>query len=95
MLPTRPDSIRLPEYDYSSPGAYFVTTCTHGRLCVFGTIRQAHRSLSPLGHLAADHLRDLPRHYANLTLDAWVVMPNHVHAVIRGSSRTLGQMRRW
>jgi REP element-mobilizing transposase RayT len=67
-------SIRLPEYDYRSAGAYFVTICTHQRALLFD---------DPLlrGVAEAYWLR-IPRHSPQVALDAWVVMPNHLHGVI-------------
>ena len=75
-------SLRLPEYDYSTPGAYFVTICTRDRLCVFGQISDACMALSPPGKIAEACLKAIPQHFPAVTLDHSVVMPNHVHAVL-------------
>lgn len=67
---------------YEEPGAYFVTVCAHERRCTLGTFRDDVLSLTPLGHLARRCWLDLPNHWAGLALDAFVVMPNHVHGIV-------------
>ena len=81
MLPSR-KTVRLVDYDYSTPGAYFVTVCSHLRNHTFARVEGGDCYRSPLGMLAADHLMKLPSFYRNLELDAWIVMPNHLHAVL-------------
>lgn len=75
-------SIRLKGYDYTHAGAYFVTLVAHGRECIFGEIVDGEIRVNPLGEIAAYYWQELPRHFAHVTLDAFVVMPNHVHGVI-------------
>ena len=75
-------SIRLPSFDYSSPGAYFVTVCTKNRLCMFGEVTGGEVKLSPFGHIVMRCWHDLANHYAHVELDAFVVMPNHIHEII-------------
>ena len=75
-------SIRLPGYDYSQPGAYFVTVCTRNRECVFWETTKGAVCLSALGEIAAGCLADLPSHFQDVELDKWVVMPNHIHAIL-------------
>jgi hypothetical protein len=75
-LPNR-QSIRLPEFDYSQNGAYFVTVCTTRRLCLLGNIEDGEVRLSPAGQIARLRWQDLPRHTLGLTIDVWVVVPNH------------------
>lgn len=74
-------SIRLPGYDYSQPGAYFITVCAYGRECLFGTISQDKVQLSLMGQCAGIILQSLPKHFS-IQLDEWVVMPNHIHAIV-------------
>jgi putative transposase len=67
-------SIRLPGYDYRSAGAYFVTICTHQRELLFE---------DPVLRRVAEALwQRIPRHFPHVQLDAWVVMPNHVHGIL-------------
>jgi REP element-mobilizing transposase RayT len=75
-------SIRLKDYDYSQPGAYFVTVCTHNRECLFGTVTDGNMIPSKTGDIVAFCWHDLPAHYPHITIDAFVVMPNHIHGII-------------
>ncbi len=73
-------SIRLRGYDYSRAGAYFVTIVTQERECLFDDVS--------LRRVIETYWRDIPRHFVNVSLDEWVVMPNHVHGSIRISAGT-------
>ena len=75
-------SIRLKEYDYSQAGAYFVTVCTHNRECILGEVANGEVLLSEFGKIVESVWFDLPKHYPNVELDAFVIMPNHVHGII-------------
>lgn len=75
-------SIRLKGYDYSLPGAYFITVCTHRREPVFGQIDDGLMHPNPLGRIVERAWSDLPNHYPHVRLDAFCVMPNHVHGII-------------
>ena len=75
-------SIRLQGYDYSQPGAYFVTICALGRECLFGEVIADDMQPTACGQTVSAGWNDLPRHYANVQLDEFVVMPNHVHGII-------------
>jgi REP element-mobilizing transposase RayT len=75
-------SIRLKGYDYSQPGAYFVTICTHDRGCLFGEVVDEAMQLNDAGRVAAATWDALPSYYPGVELDAFVVMPNHVHGMI-------------
>ncbi|AEB10002.1 transposase [Desulfobacca acetoxidans] len=75
-------SLRLPEYDYSQAGAYFVTIWVNQRKCLLGEIMDGAIQLNDYGKIVSDCWHDLPRHYPNIELDAFVVMPNHIHGVV-------------
>src|SRR5712692_7690078 len=75
-------SMRLQGYDYSRPGAYFVTVCTEGKRALFGEIVEGEMVLSEAGRLVRRAWEILPRQFPNITSDAFVVMPNHVHGII-------------
>ena len=75
-------SIRLKGYDYTQPGAYFVTLVAHQRDCLFGEIVDDKMRLNAVGELAQGIWLSLPRHFPALTLDEWVIMPNHLHGVL-------------
>jgi putative transposase len=75
-------SIRLKDYDYSQPGAYFITICTEGRNCLFGDVVNTWMKLNDYGQLVQSCWDDLPMHYPYLATDAFMIMPNHVHALM-------------
>lgn len=78
----RRKSIRLPGYDYSQPGAYFITICTHDRLPLFGKIVDGAMVLNTAGKIVEKCWCAIPGHFPQVTLDEFVVMPNHVHGII-------------
>jgi REP element-mobilizing transposase RayT len=69
---------RIPKYDYATPNSYFVTICTHQRQCIFGTVEQ----LNGFGQIAKELLVRIPQHFPNASVDKYVIMPNHIHAII-------------
>lgn len=75
-------SLRLEEYDYSQPGAYFVTMCVKDRKCLFGEISGDEMILNEAGKIAQNEIVNIPGHYENVEIGEYVVMPNHVHLVI-------------
>jgi REP element-mobilizing transposase RayT len=74
-------SIRLKSYDYSQAGMYFVTICTQNHDCFFGHIIDFKMRLNDAGMMIQSVWDDLPNRFANLELDAVVVMPNHIHGI--------------
>ena len=76
-------SIRLQGYDYRKAGAYFITTVTQGRTCLFGDVVDGEMVLNDVGRLVQAAWDELPHHYPHVELDAFVIMPNHVHGIIR------------
>ncbi|GAB5536732.1 MAG: transposase [Rubricoccaceae bacterium] len=72
-------SVRLPAFDYGQPGLYFVTLCTFGRQPVFGTVRAGEMRRSAFGEIADEEWSRTPDLRAGVGLDAFVVMPDHVH----------------
>ncbi|MGH2643852.1 MAG: transposase [Chitinophagaceae bacterium] len=78
----RVESIRLKDYDYSQPGAYFITICAKNRQCIFGNIMDGVMILNYGGHVAQQCWSEIPLHYSNVSLDAFVVMPDHIHGII-------------
>ena len=75
-------SLRLRDHDYTRPGAYFITICTHRRLCLFGRVADGAMHPNAFGEIAVACWRALPRHYPHVELDNFVVMPNHVHGIL-------------
>ncbi|MES2560786.1 MAG: transposase [Bacteroidota bacterium] len=78
----RIQSARLQGYDYRNAGAYFITICTQHRNHYFGECENKHMQLSPLGLLAEQFWFEIPNHFPNTSLDAFVVMPNHIHGIL-------------
>ncbi len=75
-------SLRLKGYDYSTGGAYLVTICTHGRICLFGDVTDAEIHLNDIGCMVASEWERLPGRFPAIDLDAFIVMPNHIHGII-------------
>ena len=75
-------SIRLKEYDYSQPGAYFVTICTQERLQLFGRITENVFEATPAGIMIQAVWNEIPLYYSGVESGTFVVMPNHIHAII-------------
>ena len=75
-------SIRLAAYDYSLPGPYFVTICVEHRACVLGEVVDDAVVLSAAGQIVARELQRIGERNPNVSLDAAVIMPNHLHAIL-------------
>ena len=75
-------SIRLQGYDYSRPGAYFVTVCTRNRKCLFGEIIEGRMVLNDYGKVVAMAWDAIPRHFPDVEIDMFQIMPNHVHGIV-------------
>jgi REP element-mobilizing transposase RayT len=81
LLPHR-RSVRLYEFDYSHPGAYFITILAINRSHIFGKINGDQIELSPLGQIVDHEWHRLELRFPQLQMGAWAVMPNHVHGII-------------
>ncbi|MEK7214873.1 MAG: transposase [Chloroflexota bacterium] len=75
-------SPRLPGYDYAQAGLYFVTLCTYRRECLFGGVMDGQMLLNVVGRAVEECWRAIPEHFPQVRLDAFVVMPNHVHGIV-------------
>lgn len=75
-------SIRLKGYDYTREGGYYFTICCHQRRCLLGEIKDGAMHLNLVGATVKAVWDSLPRHFPFIELDAFVVMPNHVHGII-------------
>ena len=95
-LPKRKQN-RLPAYDYSDANAYFVTVCTEGRKNLFWTNvgatngRPQDISLSEQGRIVDEHIRQIPNHYPAVSVDCYVIMPNHIHLLLQIHSTADGR----
>lgn len=74
--------MRLKDYDYTQNGYYFFTICTYKRKCYFGAIRNGVMGLNVAGCMVWEQWRWLAEQYGHVKLDAFIVMPNHVHGIL-------------
>ena len=74
---------RLQKWDYSSCGYYFITICSHDRSNIFGEMAEGKIVLNGLGLLAEKCWRCIPDHFDGVELEEFVVMPNHVHGILK------------
>lgn len=92
--------LRLKEWDYGGAGYYFVTVCTRDKRHLFwdetafvgaDIIRPPEFELTPCGRIVDKAIQDIPKHYPDVWLDKYVVMPNHIHMilVLKGSGRII------
>ena len=96
-LPKRKD-LRLKEYDYNGAGLYFITICTQNRRKILSNIVGGDVldapcvDLTEYGRIAEKYIKQLDNHYENISVEQYVVMPNHIHLILfvyqDGSSRT-------
>jgi putative transposase len=75
-------SMRLKGYDYAEAGGYFVTVVAHRRACMFGEIACGEVRLGALGRIVTECWQAIPDHFPRTEVDAFVVMPNHIHGII-------------
>ncbi|ACL03715.1 conserved hypothetical protein [Desulfatibacillum aliphaticivorans] len=78
----RRKSIRLKSYDYSRPGAYYITICTQNKACLLGQIINKRTVPSDAGKMVCKTWEEIPSRYQGVGLDAFVLMPNHIHGII-------------
>ena len=69
---------RIKDYDYTQKNSYFVTICTHEKKYIFGRPQE----LSVMGKIATATMSEIPNHFPDIAIDRFVVMPNHVHAIL-------------
>jgi REP element-mobilizing transposase RayT len=69
-------------WDYSAPGSYFITICIKNREQILGHVENKKMQLSQFGKLVKTEFLKIPEYHQRVFLDAWVVMPNHVHCII-------------
>ncbi|MFC5410246.1 transposase [Larkinella bovis] len=75
-------SARLQSWDYGTNGAYFVTICTHDRHPFFGKVQNGEMQLNAAGMIAAEIWQRIPDQFPYVILDAFVIMPNHMHGLL-------------
>lgn len=75
-------SSRHPTWDYASNGYYFVTICTKNKESFFGDIVNEKIELNRVGKIVEKYWGEIPKHFSNIKLDEFVIMPNHLHGII-------------
>ncbi len=75
-------SIRLKNFDYTQAGAYFITICTNHKECLFGEIIEGSMQLNSAGVTIRDLWQAQALQFPSIVMDAFVVMPNHIHGII-------------
>jgi putative transposase len=85
--------LRLRGWDYSSPGRYFVTICVKNKECFLADIVGGKVVLNEYGKIVESRWLWLKNQYRYVELDAFVIMPNHVHGLIRIISKSVGTGR--
>jgi len=83
---TKRKQLRLQNYDYNTPGAYFITICTHNRKCTLSRIVGAiHESpeleLTAYGKIVDSTINSIQKRYL-AKVDSYVIMPNHIHLIV-------------
>ena len=85
-------SIRLKGYDYSQEGLYFITICTKDRECIFGEVVNTYvgagfscpkMKLNTIGKIVKGEILKLSEKYQNIECNEYIIMPNHIHIVIK------------
>ena len=84
-------SIRLRDYDYSQAGAYFVTICTQDKKHLFGEIINGEMRLNDSGKIVKEEWLRSSEIRKEMTLDEWVIMPNHLHGIVVINDQTTNQ----
>ena len=72
----------LQNFDYSQNGAYFITTVTHNRVYLFGSVIDEEMILNDAGKMIARVYHEMPEVIPGLQIDTFQIMPNHIHAII-------------
>ena len=101
MLPERKAN-RLRAFDCSQNGAYFLTVCTKNRECLLWeqaiphtvgeriALPQSGYALSAMGEIVRRRIEEIPKHYPSVSVDRYVIMPNHVHLLLRIEEDAVG-----
>ena len=108
-LPKR-KPIRIENYDYSTPGAYFITVCVNDRKPILWNVGAAtcRPNLSKIGAVVETAILQIPEHYPAVSVDKYCVMPDHIHMILSINtdedgrqvaaptvSTVIGHMKRW
>jgi REP-associated tyrosine transposase len=75
-------STRLPDYDYTLPGAYFITICTNAGECIFGEVIEEKLRLNQYGEIVNDEWIKTAQIRSFIELDSYIIMPDHFHGIV-------------
>ena len=78
----RVPAARLASWDYRWSGVYSVTICTWGRGCWLGEVKEGEVFLSSTGEVVAQEWEKIPRRHPRVSLDEWIIMPDHIHGLL-------------
>jgi REP element-mobilizing transposase RayT len=84
-------SIRLPEYDYTQEGGYYITICIHNKKCFLGNIQKNTVQLSQAGEMVEYYLQGIPNKYPHISIGEYVIMPNHIHFIMNVGATQCGR----
>ncbi|TNE79814.1 MAG: hypothetical protein EP332_09545 [Bacteroidetes bacterium] len=87
-------SIRLPNFDYSKSGLYFLTLCCFERQPLFGDIHEGEMQRNIAGNCAFDCWEQIPNHNPAAILHEFIIMPNHVHGIIELDNSKIPEQNR-
>lgn len=76
-------TVRLPWWNYSENGDYFITVRTQVKGNILGRLNEKNVVLNPKGEIVKKYIMEIPAHFGNVILRSWVVMPDHIHLVLR------------
>lgn len=89
---------RLKNYDYSQNGAYFVTICVKDRKAILSdvivganSVRPKEVHLTEYGKIVKKAIQDIPKHYSAISVDNFVIMPDHIHLLLQIHSNIDGR----
>ena len=95
-LPKR-KQIRIEEFDYSTPGAYFITICSLNREKIFWSFRRGELSspanlpLTDIGIIVDNEIKKMNGIYNNVKVDKYCIMPDHIHLIVSINADALGR----
>jgi len=79
----RIQSIRLKDWNYSWVGYYFITICTKNSEHYFGVVENDNMIVNEIGEIAKKYLTEIPNHFKNVQIIEFIIMPNHIHCIIK------------
>ena len=91
-------NIRIPDFDYGQNGAYFITICAKDRNKIFWSnvgadiIRPKDITLSDVGKIAEQGILQTEKHYSNIKIEKYVIMPDHIHFILVVDNNQIGRM---